>query len=723
MMNRRVAWGCALSLILSLPLLAVERQLDEAAAQQLTSANPQSLSRITDIRLVPHGNRMKLEINTAGGARPQVFFTQQGQSWIGDITNAQLDGGQGRYRQESPLPGVRFIEAKQMSNDSVRIEIAGVAAAPQGLLAQRSPTQLVFEFEGLPSAPPAPVAASPSQVAPNQLASPARPQPVAPPPAPASPPAAQNPPSPQGTAPNPQPLAQTPPSSPPAQAAPTPQPASPGPVISQVPSVGQLNQPQLPPGSVDLSTSPFQGRAVAPPAGDLAVGSIIPAPPPVDLGSNAKITLTLRDAPVGDVLSLLVRRAGLNVVLNDVPPDLTISLDVADSPLQETFNFILRLKELQASRVGQTVFIGTTLPGVGQQIVRTYRLNQLRIEEEIQNFDLTAAGAAGGGGITEITARQLGVTPSEIRSRILAILEASNIPLAQESAIQADPRTNSLTIVATPTQHDVIAAYLAQIDLRSRQVLISARFIEINLNDNSDLGVALGGASGNFALGSGDNTTFGGTPLSQPEGSSVPNVGSVPAPATGGSLVFNTLNRLQQSLAARIDASIASGTAKILADPKVVVANNTGAAVVVGQEVITNRRIQTDPATGQSVVVFEKGNAGVNLLIQNVRIDDNGYVTLNLIPQISSIGSQVTLADGTVISLLNQRSVGTLQTRLKDRETLFLGGLIREEDRVSVDRVPLLSEIPLLGSLFRRQNTINERTEIVVLITPTILED
>ncbi|MGY2795318.1 type IV pilus assembly protein PilQ [Thermostichus sp. MS-CIW-36] len=716
MMNRRVAYGCALSLILSLPPLALESRVNEAAAQQLTSANPQRLSRITDIRLLPNGNRMQLEINTEGGARPQVFFTQQGQSWIGDITNAQLSGSQGRYRQESPLPGVRFIEARQLSNDSVRIEIAGVAAAPQGLLARRSPTQLVFDFEGLPSAPLAPLAAVPpqpssNQAAPGQPASLNRPQPVAPvpqpaAPAPASQPVAQNPAPPQTT-----------------QAAP-PAPAVPAaPVISQVPPVGQLNQPQLPPGVVNPDVSPFQGRAMAPPAGDLAVGSIIPAPPPVDLGSNAKITLTLRDAPVGDVLSLLVRRAGLNVVLNDVPPDLTISLDVADSPLQETFNFILRLKELQASRVGQTVFIGTTLPGVGQQIVRTYRLNQLRIEEEIQNFDLTAAGAAGGGGTTEITARQLGVTPSEIRSRILAILEASNIPLAQESAIQADPRTNSLTIVATPTQHDVIAAYLAQIDLRSRQVLISARFIEINLNDNSDLGVALGGASGNFALGSGDNTTFGGTPLSQPEGSSVPNVGSVPAPATGGSLVFNTLNRLQQSLAARIDASIASGTAKILADPKVVVANNTGAAVVVGQEVITNRRIQTDPATGQSVVVFEKGNAGVNLLIQNVRIDDNGYVTLNLIPQISSIGSQITLADGTVISLLNQRSVGTLQTRLKDRETLFLGGLIREEDRVSVDRVPLLSEIPLLGSLFRRQNTINERTEIVVLITPTILED
>ncbi len=699
-MNRRVAYGCALSLILSLPMLAMESRVDEAIAQQLTSANPQSISRIKDIRLVPNGNRMKLEIDTVGGTRPQVFFTQQGQSWIGDITNAQLDMGQGTYRQESPLPGVSFIEAKQVGSDSVRVQIAGTSAAPQGLLAQRSPTQLVFDFEGLPSAQVATV--------PGQPTLPVMQPPQAP--------------VPQQAAPAPQPIAQNPTQTPPqlpasAPAAPAPQ------MISQVPAVGQLNQPQLPPGAIDPNTSQFQERAMAPPAGDLAVGSIIPAPPPVDLGSNASITLTLKDAPVGDVLSLLVRRAGLNVVLNDIPPDMTISLDVADSPLQETFNFILRLKELQASRSGQTVFVGTALPGVSQQIVKTYRLNQLRIEETEQTFDFNASGTAGGGGTVEINARQLSITPSEIRNRIQGILEASNIPLAQQSAIQADPRTNSLTIVATPTQHDVIAAYLAQIDLRSRQVLISARFVEINLNNNSDLGVALGSASGNFALGSGDNTVFGGTPLDQPAGSSVPNVGSVPAAGTGGSLVFNTLNRLQQSLAARIDAAISSGTAKTLADPKVVVANNTGAAIVVGQEVITNRRLQTDPATGASTVVFEKGNAGVNLLIQNVRIDDNGYVTLNLLPQISSIGSQITLSDGTVISLLNQRSVGTLQTRLKDRETLFLGGLIQEEDRVSVDKVPLLSEIPLLGSLFRRQNTTNTRSEVVVLITPVVLED
>ncbi len=693
MMNRRVAWGCALSLILSLPLLAVESQLDEAAAQQLTSANPQSLSRITDIRLVPHGNRMKLEITTAGGARPQVFFTQQGQSWIGDITNAQLDGGQGRYRQESPLPGVRFIEAKQMGNDSVRIEIAGVAAAPQGLLAQRSPTQLVFEFEGLPSAAPAPVAAAPRQVASNQPALPARPQPVAPRPAPASPPAAQNPPSPQGTAPTPQPLAQTPPSSPPAQAAPTPQPASPGPVISQVPSVGQLNQPQLPPGSLPAE-SPFQGRAVAPPAGDIAVGTILPDPPPVDLGTNAKISLTLKDAPVGDVLSLLVRRAGLNVVLNDVPPDLTISLDVQDSPLQETFNFILRLKQLQAQRRGQTVFIGQNLPGVTGILVRNYRLNQ--------------------------------AVAANIVPRLEAVLNA----VAPGAQFDVDERTNSITVIGTERQQDIAAAQIAQLDVRRRQVLISVRAVDIRLNNNESLSVNLGGASGNFAVGTLGEANFGGQPLNQPQGSSVGSIG--PAGPSGSITgIFNTLNRLQQSLALRVESAIQNGTGKILTDPKVVVADGGSSQISIATSVPVNVETITIPqGENQPPVVtqrLQRQDAGVILNVSDVRIDDNGFVTLTIQPEISiPIPIQVLQGgDFAGIQLFNvdRRQLQASQLRLRDGQTFIIAGLIQDRDTVDVRKVPLLGDLPLLGALFRSQSVSNERNEVVFMLTPYILDD
>ncbi|MGY2765693.1 AMIN domain-containing protein [Thermostichus sp. MS-CIW-26] len=686
MMNRRVAYGCALGLILSLPPLALESRVNEAAAQQLTSANPQRLSRITDIRLVPNGNRMQLEINTEGGARPQVFFTQQGQSWIGDITNAQLSGSQGRYRQESPLPGVRFIEARQLSNDSVRIEIAGVAAAPQGLLARRSPTQLVFDFEGLPSAPLAPLAAVPPQpssnpVAPGQPASLNRPQPVAPvpqpaAPAPASQPVAQNPAPPQTT-----------------QAAP-PAPAVPAaPVISQVPPVGQLNQPQLPPGSLPTE-SPFQGRAVAPPAGDIAVGTILPDPPTVDLGSNARISLTLKDAPVGDVLSLLVRRAGLNVVLNDVPPDLTISLDVQDSPLQETFNFILRLKQLQAQRRGQTVFVGQNLPGVTGILVRNYRVNQ--------------------------------AVATDLASRLEGVLNA----VAPGAQFVVDERTNSITVIGNSRQQDIAAAQIAQLDVRRRQVLISLRAVDIRLNNNESLSINLGGASGNFAVGTLGDANFGGQPLNQPAGSSVSSIG--PAGPSGSITgIFNTLNRLQQSLALRVQSAIRNGTGKILTDPKVVVADGGSSRISIATSVPVNVETITIPqGENQPPVVtqrLQREDAGVILDVSEVRIDDNGFVTLTIQPEISiPVPSQI-LASGDFAGILlfniDRRRLEASQLRLRDGQTFIIAGLIQDRDIVDVQKVPFLGDLPLLGALFRSQSVSNERNEVVFMLTPYIMDD
>lgn len=686
MMNRRVAYGCALGLILSLPPLALESRVNEAAAQQLTSANPQRLSRITDIRLVPNGNRMQLEINTEGGARPQVFFTQQGQSWIGDITNAQLSGSQGRYRQESPLPGVRFIEARQLSNDSVRIEIAGVAAAPQGLLARRSPTQLVFDFEGLPSAPPAPLAAVPPQpssnpVAPGQPASLNRPQPVAPAPQPAAPapasqPVAQNPAPPQTT-----------------QAAP-PAPAVPAaPVISQVPPVGQLNQPQLPPGSLPTE-SPFQGRAVAPPAGDIAVGTILPDPPTVDLGSNARISLTLKDAPVGDVLSLLVRRAGLNVVLNDVPPDLTISLDVQDSPLQETFNFILRLKQLQAQRRGQTVFVGQNLPGVTGILVRNYRVNQ--------------------------------AVATDLASRLEGVLDA----VAPGAQFVVDERTNSITVIGNSRQQDIAAAQIAQLDVRRRQVLISLRAVDIRLNNNESLSINLGGASGNFAVGTLGDANFGGQPLNQPAGSSVSSIG--PAGPSGSITgIFNTLNRLQQSLALRVQSAIRNGTGKILTDPKVVVADGGSSRISIATSVPVNVETITIPqGENQPPVVtqrLQREDAGVILDVSEVRIDDNGFVTLTIQPEISIPVPSQTLEGGDFAGILlfniDRRRLEASQLRLRDGQTFIIAGLIQDRDIVEVQKVPFLGDLPLLGALFRSQSVNNERNEVVFMLTPYIMDD
>ncbi len=710
-MYRRVLYGCALSVMLSLPGLVSLNSSQEAGAQQVAANSAESSTQIKNLQLIPEGDEFKLEIETDGSSRPQVFFTQRGNAWIGDITNARLAmaNGQSAVREANPAPGVVQLEAQQIGEDSVRVAITGESAAPQGLLSERNDTKMVFDFEALPQSG----AQSAASQDPTALAAP---QTVAQAPAATQPATSQSGQDPTTVPPAPAPLdtAGSVPTSTTAQSVQDPV------VVSQVPPVSDLNQPQVE-VLIDQEAAQLRSTAVAPPTGDIAVGTIIPDPPSVDLGSTNTITLTLKDAPVADVLSLLVRRAGLNVVLNDIGNDVTVSLDVQDAPLQETFDFILRLKELQAHRREQTVFIGTTLPGISGRVMRTFRLNQASVEDrtldQVGFADLTDEAL--------IPLRRISIRPA------LEALVVEGGPLEGVN-LSFDVRTNSVTAIGTPYQLDILAARIAQLDVRQRQVLFNVRLVELSLDDTVSLGVDIGGTSGNFALsgveGAGD---FGGQPIDQPAGSSVPQIGTgnstnldgSPSAAGNESFTFNTLNRLRDALAIRIDAAVDSGTGKILADPKLVVADGGQSVVNIGQQVIINQRLITDPATGQTSVEFVFGTAGVVLSLLNVRIDDNGFVTTDINPLVSSPADVINLADGSQITLLNVRALSSQQIRFRDGETVVLSGLIQETDTVTVDKVPLLGDIPLLGSLFRRQLTSNERTEIVLLITPTILRD
>ncbi len=685
MVWKNVRLGLALSLALSGGVGGMALMPPIAIAAQST---------VSGLELTPNGERLQLAIALQGSGQPQVFFSQQGNAWVGDITNAQLQlaPGQSALRQDNPVPGVNYIEARQLDANSVRVRIEGAAGPLEGLLAQRSPDQLVFDFSAPILSDQAPsVAAAPATSAANTGVWGA---------APGTPSASSQPPLTDITQLRNTSSNALPESSPPTD------------VVAQAPAVA------VPPPPAHMTTVPRQATgAVPPPTGDIAVGNIDLAPRPVDLGSQEPVSLTLKDAPVGDVLALLVRRAGLNVVLNDVATTDTISLDVQDSPLQDVFNSVLRLNQLQGERVGRTVFIGATLPGVQETNMQTFRLNQ------------------------SVVADVVGV---------LDALSAEGAPLAGMQFVP-DERTNSIMAVGTPNQMAIASAQIAQLDVRQRQALIHVKLITVTLNNGETLAARLGGSSGNFATsgvdGSGiafegdrfpSDTTefdagfqdvFGAAPsgsLFGPGGggttgdSFTSNIG--PFNATVPTLLFNTQNRLQNALGLRLEAVLTNASTNILADPRVIVSDGGSSKLEIGQEVITNRSQSVDPATGQSVVTFEKGNAGVNVDIQNVRIDDNGYVTLDITPQVSSPARVVTLPDGE-ITLLSQRTLTTERIRLRDGQTLILSGLIREEDTVNVSKIPILGDIPILGALFRSTSTNTERDEALLMVTPSILND
>jgi type IV pilus assembly protein PilQ len=113
--------------------------------------------------------------------------------------------------------------------------------------------------------------------------------------------------------------------------------------------------------------------------------------------------------------------------------------------------------------------------------------------------------------------------------------------------------------------------------------------------------------------------------------------------------------------------------------------------------------------------------AGLTLDIAVDGIDDNGFVTLNVNPEVSAISGQQQTPVGT-ITLLNRRQLNSGEIRLRDGQTLIVAGIIQDEQRTTVSKVPILGDLPILGSLFRSTDKENVRREVIVLLTPKILD-
>jgi type IV pilus assembly protein PilQ len=477
------------------------------------------------------------------------------------------------------------------------------------------------------------------------------------------------------------------------------------------------------------ATRRFNVRAVAPPTGDIAIGEITVGPS-IELGTNDKVTLVLKDAPVREVLQILARRAGLNILFSSEVGTQRVSMDVQGEGLGDTFNFVLRLNGLKGRRVGKTVLVGTNISqDLLQTQIRTFRLNQTDVNQVAGvlrglGAQVTGASAAGVGG-----AGATGVAAGGAGAGLGGSIGQG--PLQGELFVSIDARTNSLTVIGTPRALQITQAEIAQLDVRQRQVMIDVKLVDINLNNVTDAGFRFGGSSGNFSLGSLSNGGFAGTP-----GTSSPVIGPTAQgtiTSTGsspnGTFVFSTLNSLVSAIAFRIDAAIQEGSAKVLAAPKIVLQSGesftkpTNAKLDITDDVIVGTTINVDPATGLTTSTVRIDKVGVILDIAVFNIDDNGYVNVLLKPQVSSINDQTRDANGNLVTLLTRRNLDIQRLRLRDGQTFVLGGVIREVDRNLVQKIPILGDLPILGSLFRTTSSQNERREVALMVTPHILKD
>ena len=177
----------------------------------------------------------------------------------------------------------------------------------------------------------------------------------------------------------------------------------------------------------------------------------------------------------------------------------------------------------------------------------------------------------------------------------------------------------------------------------------------------------------------------------------------------------------ENSFYSYIESVIVSSSAKALAQPTLLVQEGEKATVRSGESVITGVS-KSEGSNGSIQFSNTREDAGLTVDLEVEKIDDNGFVTLKLDPTISvpvSAGSQ----EGVQIFNVVKRELRSGRIRLRDRQTLILTGVIQESDRQLAQKWPILGDLPFIGQLFRSSSSNRQKNELVVIVTPSILND
>ena len=265
------------------------------------------------------------------------------------------------------------------------------------------------------------------------------------------------------------------------------------------------------------------------------------------------------------------------------------------------------------------------------------------------------------------------------------------------------------TLILTGTPPDLARArkILEDTDLRSPQMSYEAKVVDINASDIKQLGLRY-----DFS-----RIVNLGEPNLKQQGQS-PSVGTAYNDDLR-KLNFGTIFRSPYSISVALDALENDNKAHVLARPNLSALDGQSATVFIGDQIKYVINIQNTP-TGQNIQT-ETATVGITLKVTGKSSPD-GTITLYVHPEVSSISSYLSLSNGISLPQIATRFVDTT-IRVKDGETIGIGGLIRDDDIKNIQKVPLLGDIPFFGQLFRSRDIRKIHSEVVVFITCRMLKD
>ncbi|MFQ5455898.1 MAG: secretin N-terminal domain-containing protein [Nitrospirota bacterium] len=354
-----------------------------------------------------------------------------------------------------------------------------------------------------------------------------------------------------------------------------------------------------------------------------------------------------------------------------------------------------------------------------QEIIQIVPGSEIEQEKNINIYQLENANAED---IVKVLVGLISKVPS--RRTQSGRRRGSSRPKGQfEGSIQilSDKPTNSLIITATKNDYEKLKDVIKELDVKRGQVYVEAVIMEIGLDKLREIGVEFRSTSG-FAsnkLTAVGGTNFGGINLATEGPAGLANLSGLAVGAIKGTFRFRNQEFL--NIGGLLRTLQSDADINILSTPQLLAADNQKAEIVVGQNVpfITG---QSQTAGGNVQTTIERKDVGITLRL-TPQIMENDIVKLDIFQEISTVSDTPQSVGTLVVGPTTNKRSATTTVMIKDRQTIVIGGLIKDNILKSERKVPFLGDIPFLGWLFRFQSKRIEKTNLLIFLTPYIVRE
>ena len=411
--------------------------------------------------------------------------------------------------------------------------------------------------------------------------------------------------------------------------------------------------------------------------------------------TGEKLSLNFQDIDVRSVLQLIADFTNLNLVASDTVQG-GITLRLQNVPWDQALDLVLKTKGLDKRKIGNVLLVAPA-----DEIAARERQE---LESQKQIAELAPLRR-------ELL--QVNYAKAADIAKLFQSVTSAEAKIDERGSITVDERTNNIIAYQTQDRLDELRRIVAQLDIPVRQVMIEARIVEANVDYDKSLGVRWGGSvqnKGNWnasGVSSGSSTTIG-TPGSTSTNSPFVDLGAA-GNTSGLGIAFITDNVL---LDLELTAMEKTGNGEIVSQPKVVTSDKETAKILKGTEI----PYQEASSSGATSVSFKEASLSLevtpqitpdNRIIMEVKVTKDEPDYLNKVQDVPPI----------------KKNEVNAKVLVNDGETIVIGGVFSNTQSKVVDKVPFLGDVPYLGRLFRRDVVSEKKSELLVFLTPRIMNN